>query len=134
MRHAALKCFAEPAVGVALLKRPVNHALTCCFHFSNGMADLVPGSGIGEKPSCIRPIFGSEGTKLTNLFCITTDGQIRVAVLYFGFQVNIALVVPMLYPAPFLVQKNPGRNVGPGFLGSEKSLGKSLEKSGHPFF
>ena len=69
----------------------------CCSHFGHGMADLVPGSKIGEKHDCARPIFGSDGAKLTSLLCITTDIQIRVAVLYFGFQVSIAFVLPILY-------------------------------------
>ena len=41
---------------------------TCCSHFGNGLADLVPGSRIGKKYRCIPLIFGSEGAKLTS-FC-----------------------------------------------------------------
>jgi len=37
---------------------------TCCSHFGNGMADLVPGSRFGEKHSCIRRILRSERAKL----------------------------------------------------------------------
>ena len=42
-------------------------ALACCFHFGYGMVDLIPASRIGEKSSCIRPIFGSERGKLAGL-------------------------------------------------------------------
>ena len=76
-------------------------ALTCCPYFGNGMADLVPGSRIGEKPSFIWPMFRSERANLISLCCITTDSQIRVAVLYFGFQVNIAFVLPRI-DAPYV--------------------------------
>jgi hypothetical protein len=60
------------------------------------MIDLVPGSRIGEKHSYIRLVFRFERAKLTSLFCITTDTQIRVTVLYFEFQVNIAFVLLIL--------------------------------------
>jgi hypothetical protein len=49
-----------------------------------------------EKHSCKRPVFKAKRRKLTSLFCITTESQISVAVLYFGFQVNIAFVLPIL--------------------------------------
>jgi hypothetical protein len=48
-------------------------ALTCCSNFGDGMADLVPGSRLGEKHSCIRPIFGSERAKLTSLCKISIE-------------------------------------------------------------
>ena len=48
-------------------------ALIYCPYFGNGMADLVPGSRIGEKHSCIRPVFRSERTKLTSLRGISIE-------------------------------------------------------------
>jgi len=41
-------------------------AQICCFHFGNGMTDLVPGSRMGEKHDCVQPIFGPEGATLTS--------------------------------------------------------------------
>jgi hypothetical protein len=42
-------------------------------HFGIGMADLVPGSRIVEKHSCVRPIFESKGAKLTDLRAISIE-------------------------------------------------------------
>lgn len=76
---------------------------TCYPHFDNGLTDFVPDSWLGEKHSCIWPTFGSEGAKLTVCSGFTTDSQIIVAVLYFGFQMNVAFVLPMLPAQPVLI-------------------------------
>jgi len=41
--------------------------------FGTGMACLLPGSRIGEYPSCIRPTYGSERAKLINLRAVSVN-------------------------------------------------------------
>jgi len=48
----------QPASRVIRLNRTDSIKVQiCCSHFGNGMADIVPGSGIGKKHSCIRSKF-----------------------------------------------------------------------------
>ncbi len=80
-------CRASPCLPLGLFdwRKQSTMALACCFHFGYGMADLVPASRIGEKSSCIRPIFGSERGKLASLRAISIERPVWMVVWYFEF-------------------------------------------------
>lgn len=53
-------------------------------------------ASLGEYQRYIRPVFKAKRAKLAGLIGITTETQIRMTGLYFGFQANMAFVLPML--------------------------------------
>jgi hypothetical protein len=72
-------------------------AQACCSQFGNGMADIVPGSGIGKKHRFIRSIFRYGHKKLTSLPGISIESSVWGDVWYFDSHVNIAFILLCIY-------------------------------------
>ena len=89
-------CRASPCLPVGLFdwRSKFNH--DSCAHFGNGMADIIPGSGIGKKHGCIRSKFRHEHIKLTSLPGVSVEFSVWGVVWYFNSYVNIAFIFLIL--------------------------------------
>lgn len=75
-----------------------NMAQICYSQFGNGMADVVPGSGVGKIHSFIQSIFRYGHKKLTSLPGISVESSVRGDVWYLDSRVNTAFILLVLRP------------------------------------